>query len=71
MAKGTTTVMRRLRRDRELTLEALHLATGVHQSTLSKLERGLIQPSEPQANALAGYFGRPIGVLLSHPNIAA
>jgi transcriptional regulator with XRE-family HTH domain len=46
-------------------------ATGVHQSTLSKIERGLVQPSAPQANALAGYFGRPIMELLAPPNIAA
>jgi len=58
------TLLRQIRRHREITLEALGKQTGIHFSTLSMIERGLLVPSAPQANALAGYFGKPIDELL-------
>ena len=59
------TLLRHIRRGRELKLSDVQQHTGVHFSTLSKIERGLLVPSPPQANALAGYFGRPIDELLA------
>jgi transcriptional regulator with XRE-family HTH domain len=71
MATGSPTLLRHLRRARELTLMDVAAKTGVHYTTLSHIERGIVKPSEPQANALAGYFGRPISRLLAPPGIAA
>lgn len=59
------TLLRRIRRTRELTLEAVARETGVHFSTLSQIERGLLVPSKPQANAIAGFFGQSIDQLLA------
>lgn len=59
------TLLRRIRRTRDITLEQLQRATGVHMSQLSQIERGILVPSQPQANAIAGYFGRPIDELLA------
>lgn len=58
------TLLRQLRRLRELTLEALSKETGVPVSSLSRMERGLVRPTAPQQHVLAGYFGRPIDELL-------
>lgn len=61
------TLLRRIRRNRELTLENVSRQTGVHFSTLSMIERGLLIPTPAQGNALAGYFGRPLAELLAEP----
>lgn len=39
--------------------------TGIAESTLSKIERGLVNPTNRQRHTLAGYFGRSIGDLLA------
>lgn len=66
------TLLRHIRRSRDLTLDAVALHTGIDDSTLSRIERGLIQPTEPQRHALAGFYGRPIDELLGPaPEIAA
>jgi transcriptional regulator with XRE-family HTH domain len=59
-----TTVMRRERRLRDLTLDEVRSKTGIDIGTISRIERGLISGTEAQRNALAGYFGRPIDELL-------
>lgn len=59
------TLLRHLRRARDLTLDQLAIHVGIDDSTLSRIERRLIKPTEPQGNALAGYFGRPIDDLLA------
>ena len=59
------TELRRLRRDREKTLSDVRIATGVSETSLSMIERGLQPPNPDQAEALAGYFGRPIEELLA------
>jgi transcriptional regulator with XRE-family HTH domain len=47
MATGSPTLLRHLRRARELTLMDVAAKTGVHYTTLSHIERGIVKPSEP------------------------
>lgn len=50
------TVMRRLRRQRELTINDVHLATGIAMPTLSYIERGRLLPTPEQHTTLAKFF---------------
>ena len=59
------TELRRLRRDRELTLAAVALATGINHTWVSLIERGRFLPDAQQAQALAAFFGKPIDALLA------
>lgn len=59
------TLLRRIRRDRELTLDELALATGINVSTLSRAERGLMALTQENRQRLEAYFGRPADELLS------
>lgn len=50
------TLLRKLRRDREWSLDFVSLKTGVNVSTISRAERGLIQPSVDATARLAKFF---------------
>jgi transcriptional regulator with XRE-family HTH domain len=50
-------MLKRLRKDRPLTLRDLEKEIGVKYAYLSQLEAGLAKPSEELARKLAKYFG--------------
>lgn len=50
------TLLRKLRRDREWSLDLVSMKTGVNVSTISRAERGLIKPSEDVQARLAKFF---------------
>lgn len=54
--KPTKTLLRKLRRDRELTFDVLALKTGIDRSRLSRAERGLVELSPEQKSKLAKFF---------------
>lgn len=56
--------LRRLRRERELTLEQVAARIGLSQPTLSRIEAGARQPSLAQLLGLAGIYGVAAGDLL-------
>lgn len=58
------TLLRKLRRDRELSLDLVAFKTGVNVSTISRAERGLLQPSDDARNKLAKFFKVPAESLL-------
>lgn len=60
----TKTLLRKLRRDREITLCQLSDKTGVNISTISRAERGLLKPSADVQARLARHFKIPADVLL-------
>ena len=55
--------VRRLRRERKLTIEDLAFASGVHPTYVSAIERGARNPSWEKACALAHGLGIPIAHL--------
>lgn len=55
--------LRRLRRQRGMTLEALAAASGISKSMISLAERGESSPSAGVLDKLAGALGIPTGVL--------
>src|SRR5688572_21357200 len=55
--------LRRLRRQRGMTLEALAEASGISKSMISLAERGESSPSAGVLDKLAGALGIPTGVL--------
>ena len=55
--------LRRLRRQRGMTLEALAQASGISKSMISLAERGESSPSAGVLDKLAGSLGIPTGVL--------
>lgn len=59
------TLLRKLRRQRELSLDLLHTKTGINVSTLSRVERGLMTPSPDVRKRLEKYFRRSADELLS------
>ena len=50
------TLLRHLRRDREMTLEQLSDATGIDRTIISKAERRKYALNDDQKNTLAAYF---------------
>jgi transcriptional regulator with XRE-family HTH domain len=58
--------LRRLRRHRGMTLEALAEASGISKSMISLAERGETSPSAGVLDKLAGALGIPTGVLFLH-----
>lgn len=56
--------LRRLRRERDLTLEALAARSGVSRSMISKVERGEAQPTTPVVGRLAEALGVGISGLV-------
>jgi transcriptional regulator with XRE-family HTH domain len=56
-AHGLGQHIRRLRRERGMTLEQLASLAGISASHLSRLERGQTQPSFKVAAALANHLG--------------
>jgi transcriptional regulator with XRE-family HTH domain len=63
--KQQKTLLRHLRRLREISLDQLRADTGINVSTLSRVERRLIDPTPDQRDALAKYFDVPASDLLS------
>jgi hypothetical protein len=54
---GEKTVLRKLRRERELTFDVLQIETGINRSRLSRGERNLIQLTGEEKEILGRYFG--------------
>lgn len=54
---GQKTLLRKLRRERELTFDVLHIETGINRSRLSRGERNLIQFTPKEKATLAKYLG--------------
>lgn len=59
------TVLRRMRRDRELSIHELAKVTGINVSALSLGERGLQKFTPDQLDTLAKYFDTPADRLLA------
>lgn len=57
------TLLRKLRRDRELTFDVLHLKTGINRATLSRAERNLIALTGEQDATLSKFFKVAKGTL--------
>jgi transcriptional regulator with XRE-family HTH domain len=55
--------IRRLRRERRLTIEALALNAGLHPTYLSEIERGIRNPTWSKLCALADALGIPVSVI--------
>jgi transcriptional regulator with XRE-family HTH domain len=53
----TTPSLREIREQRGLSLDAVAVLAGVHKSTVSRLERGLIEPSPETVVAIAEALG--------------
>lgn len=68
--KDQKTLLRKLRRDRELTLDELSMATGLNVSTLSRVERRMMRPTEATLNKLAKYFRVPASDLMKPEAVA-
>lgn len=54
---GEKTVLRKLRRDRELTFDVLQIKTGINRSRLSRGERNLITLTDDEKATLGKFFG--------------
>lgn len=59
------TNVQRLRNERSMSQHELAIAINVHQSHISKIERGDKKPSIELLKTLAGYFGITVDDLLS------
>jgi transcriptional regulator with XRE-family HTH domain len=57
--------IRRLRKRRKITIEALALDAGLHQTYLSGIERGLRNPTWTKLSALAEALDVPISTIAS------
>jgi len=68
--KRTKTLLRQLRRGRDLTLDELARATGIDVSRLSRAERNLVDLSEAQRDKLAKYFRVDDPDALQRPSVA-
>lgn len=55
--KHQKTLLRALRRERDWSLDVVALKTGIDPTALSRIERGLRQPTAAQLSALAQVFG--------------
>lgn len=55
--------IRRLRRERRLSIEALALEAGLHPTYLSGIERGVRNPTWSKLCALAGALGVTVSVI--------
>jgi transcriptional regulator with XRE-family HTH domain len=55
--------VRRLRRERRLTIEALAFASEMHPTYLSEIERGVRNPSWEKVASLARALGVPVSTL--------
>lgn len=64
------TLLRKLRRDREWSLDLTAHKAGINVSTLSRVERGLIPASEDVRRRLERVFKIPADELLRHPEAA-
>jgi transcriptional regulator with XRE-family HTH domain len=60
-------MLRQLRRDRDLTVEALAVTAGVSAGLISQIERGIGNPSFSTLLKLAHTLGVPLGTFLSDP----
>jgi len=64
------TLLRKLRRDREWSLDLTAAKAGINVSTLSRVERGLIPASDDVKRRLERVFKEPADRLLSTPEAA-
>ena len=53
------TEMRRLRRNRDLTLAQVSVAVRINEPRLSCIERGLALPTDHQQESLEVFYGKP------------
>jgi transcriptional regulator with XRE-family HTH domain len=62
-------ILKKLRRDREMTLENLHELSGLAVSTISKIENGLQKPTQKTLEIYVDVFKLPdIGALYALPS---
>lgn len=54
---GQKTLLRKLRRERELTFDVLQIETGINRSRLSRGERNLITLTSDEKETLGKFFG--------------
>ena len=64
------TLLRKLRRDKEWSLDLTAAKAGINVSTLSRVERGLIPASDDVKRRLERLFKRSAQELLGHPEAA-
>ena len=64
------TLLRKLRRDREWSLDLTASKAGINVSTLSRVERGLIPASDDVRRRLERVFKKTADELLSSPEAA-
>jgi transcriptional regulator with XRE-family HTH domain len=57
MVTGEKTLLRKLRRERELTFDVLSIETGINRSRLSRGERNLLPLTAAELETLGKYFG--------------
>jgi transcriptional regulator with XRE-family HTH domain len=63
--KQSKSLLRHLRREREISLDLLAAKTGINVSTLSRAERRLIGLTKTQSKKLSRFFKVPEDSLLS------
>lgn len=63
--RGQKTRLRAIRREREISLEAVAKATGLNISTISRAERGLLELSDANKARLAEFFNEDASALLA------
>lgn len=71
MSNGHRTLLRKLRRDRELTISYVAMRTGINHATLSLVERRQMVPSATVRRQLEKFFKIPAEQLLADAPEAA
>lgn len=56
-------IIRKIRIDSEMSVYRLSKMTGVHESTIGRIERGDCVPSVEVYDRLLGAFGKKIGIV--------
>lgn len=63
-----TTMLRRLRLERDLTISQVSVAIGYDQGNLSRVERGVHRPAVDVALRLAIFYGVSLDTIYEHNN---
>jgi transcriptional regulator with XRE-family HTH domain len=69
--KQQKTLLRHLRREREISLDYLRFKTGINVSTISRMERRLITGTPEQRKSLAKFFKVSEDALLQDAPVSA
>jgi transcriptional regulator with XRE-family HTH domain len=71
VVKQKKSLLRKLRRERDLTLDVVAVRTGINLSTLSRVERRVLSASPEVRKRLEKFFKRPADELLADAPEAA